>query len=106
MIFHVARAKKIRRFHLLSHRGSTSLSELGSLLTFLMHTLGQELSVLVGSILGCLGASSLQGNSVSLVLHALGGDESLDLRGLGVWLSTLFLGDDLSSDNEFARDKC
>lgn len=69
-----------------------------------MHALGQELSVLIGSILGCLGASSLQGNSVSLVLHTLGSDESLDLRGLGVGLSTLLLGDDLSADNEFARE--
>jgi len=88
---------------LLSHRRSTSLSELGSLLTLLVHTLGQQLSVLVRSILGCLSPSSLECNAVSLVLHALRGDESLDLWCLCVWLGALLLGDDFSSNDEFAN---
>jgi hypothetical protein len=67
-----------------------------------MHTLGQQLRVLVRSILGGFRASSLECNSVSLVLQALRGDKSLDLRGLGVGLCAFLLGDDLTSDNKFA----
>lgn len=67
-----------------------------------MDTLGQQLSVLVRSILGSLSPSSLKCDAVSLVLHALRGDESLDLWCLRVWLGALLLGDDFSSDDEFA----
>jgi len=67
-----------------------------------MNSLGKKLSVLVGSILGCLGTSSLDCNSVSLVLDSLGSDKSLDLGSLCVGLSTLLLRLDLSSNNEFS----
>jgi len=67
-----------------------------------MHTLGQQLSILVRGILGCLGMSSLEGNAMSLVLQSLRGDQSLDLGGFGVWLSAFLLGDDFTSDDEFA----
>ncbi len=67
-----------------------------------MDSLSKKLSILVGSILGRLGTSSLDCDSVSLVLHSLRRDESLDLGGLGVWFSTLFLGLDLSSNDEFS----
>ena len=67
-----------------------------------MHTLSQQLRVLVCSILGGFRTSSLDSNSVSLVLQALRGDESLDLGGLGVRLCSFLLGDNLTSDNEFA----
>lgn len=66
-----------------------------------MDALGQQLRVLVCSILGGFRASSLECNSVPLMLQALRGDESLDLRRLGVGLCTFLLGDDLTSDNEF-----
>jgi len=66
-------------------------------------TLGQQLSVLVRSILGSLSPSSLKCDAVSLVLHALRGDESLDLWCLCVWLGALLLGDDFSSNDEFAN---
>lgn len=88
---------------LLPQRRSTSLPQLGSLLTLLVHTLGQQLSILVSSILGSLRASSLECDSVSLVLHSLRSDESLDLGGLGVWLGALLLGDDFTADDELAN---
>jgi len=89
--------------HLLLHRRSTSLSQLGSLLTLLVHTLSQQLSILVRSILGGLGVSSLEGDAMSLVLHALRGDESLDLGGLGVGLCSFLLGRDFTADDELAN---
>lgn len=92
--------------HLLSERGSTSLSEFGSLVTLLVYTLGQQLGVLVCGVLGGFGTSSLECDSVSLVLQALRGDQSLDLRGLGVGFRTFLLGDNLTSDNEFAVRQC
>lgn len=67
-----------------------------------MDALGEELSVFVCGIFGCFRASSFQCNSVSLVLHALGSNKSLDLGGFRVWLSTLFLRDNFSSDDEFS----
>lgn len=87
---------------LLAERRSTSLAELGSLVTFLVNTLGQQLRVLVCGILGGFCASSLECDSVSLVLQALRGDESLDLGGLGVGLRAFLLGDNFTSNNEFA----
>jgi hypothetical protein len=56
-----------------------------------------------GSILGLLGVAALQGQAVALVLEALGGDQALDLRGLGVWLLALALGLDLTTDDELAN---
>lgn len=90
--------------HLLPHRRSTSLLELGSLLTLLVHTLRQQRSILVRGILGGLGGSSLQCNTMSLVLHALRGDESLDLGGLGVGLFAFSLGGDFATNDELAID--
>jgi len=89
--------------HLLPHGRSTSLSQLGSLLTLLVHTFGQQLSILVRSVLGRLGASSLQCDAVSLVLHALRSNESLDLGGFGIGLCTFFLGGDFTADDELAN---
>jgi hypothetical protein len=88
--------------NLLSHRRSTSLSQLGSLLTFLMHTLSQQLSILVRSILRGLSGSSLEGEAVSLVLHALRSNQSLNLGGLGVWFGAFLLGYDFTSNDEFS----
>jgi hypothetical protein len=39
---------------------------------------------------------------VALVLEALGGDQALDLGGLGVWLLALALGLDFTADDELA----
>jgi hypothetical protein len=39
---------------------------------------------------------------VTLVLEALGGNEALDLGGLGVWLRALLLGLNLTANNELA----
>lgn len=84
------------------HRRRASLAQLALLLTLLVHALGQKLSVLVGSILGGFRASSLECEAVSLVLDALGSDESLDLGGLGVWFRALLLRDNLATDDELA----
>ena len=55
-----------------------------------------------GSVLGGLGLAALEGNAVTLVLEALGGDQTLDARGLGVGLGALLLGLDLTTDDELA----
>lgn len=60
----------------------------------------EDLSVLVGSILGGLGAAALECDAVALVLEALGGNQTLDLGGLGVGLCALLLGLDLAADDE------
>lgn len=84
------------------HGRGTSLAQLRLLLTLLVDTLSDQLGVLVGSILGRLRTSPLEGKTVSLVLDALGSDKSLDLRGLGVGLRSLLLGGHLTTDDELA----
>jgi len=42
---------------------------------------------------------------VALVLQTLGSNQTLDLRGLGVWLLAFTLWLDLSADNELANLK-
>jgi hypothetical protein len=90
------------RLALSPHRRSTSFSQLRSLLTLLVHTLSQQLSILVGSILRGLCSPSLQCDAMTLVLDALWGDETLDLWGFGVWFGSLLLGHDFSSNDELA----
>jgi hypothetical protein len=68
-----------------------------------MDAFGEESRVLVRSILGSLRSSSLEGDSVTLVLKALRGNEPLDLGSLGVWLLPLILGLDLATNNELAN---
>ena len=70
-----------------------------------MHTLSQQLGILVRSVLGGFGASSLDCDAVSLVLHALGSNESLDLGGLSVRLRTFLLGSDFAANDELAVEK-
>ena len=70
-----------------------------------MNPLGQQLSILIRSILGCLGTSSLQGDSVSLVLQSLRGNQSLDLGSLGIGLCTFLLGDNFTANDKFAVEK-
>lgn len=60
----------------------------------------QELTY--GSILGGLGGTALEGHAVTLVLEALGSDQTLDLGGLGVWLLALTLWLHLTTDDELA----
>jgi len=62
----------------------------------------KDLGVLGRGILGCFCATTLDCNSVTLVLEALRGDETLNLRCLGVWLCALLLGGHFTTDNEFA----
>ena len=53
-------------------------------------------------ILGCFRATALDCDAVTLVLETLGCDETLDLWCLGVWLRSLFLGGNFTTDNELA----
>lgn len=52
-----------------------------------------------GSVLDLLGLALLECDAVALVLQALGGDQALDLGGLGVRLLALALGLDLAADD-------
>ena len=63
---------------------------------------GIEKAWTYGSILGLLSVAALECDAVALVLQPLGGNQTLDLRGLGVWLLALTLWLYLSADNEFA----
>lgn len=66
-----------------------------------MDTAGKELGVVVSGIAGSLGAAALDGNALALALEALGGNQTLDLGGLGVVLLAL-LGDS-AADDELAN---
>ena len=54
------------------------------------------------SILGLLSVTALQCDAVALMLETLGSNQTLDLGGLGVWLLTLTLWLNLTTDNELA----
>ena len=84
------------------HRRSTSLSLLLSLFTLLMHTLGEQLSILGRSILRSLCSPPLECDAMTLVLDTLWSDEALNLRCFGVRLGSFFLWDDFSSNDELA----
>jgi hypothetical protein len=54
------------------------------------------------SILCSLSIAALERDAVTLMLETLGSNQSLDLRGLGVWLLALALGLDFTTNNKFA----
>lgn len=54
-------------------------------------------------VLDLVGLAALESDAVALVLKTLGGDESLDLGGLGVRLLALALGLDLAADDVLAN---
>jgi len=66
-------------------------------------TLGKDLGVLAGSILGSLGAAALECDAVALVLETLRSNKTLDLGGLGVRLCALLLAGNLTTDDELAN---
>jgi hypothetical protein len=55
-----------------------------------------------GSILSPLSITALECDAVTLMLKPLGSDQTLNLGSLGVWLLSLALGLDLTTNNEFA----
>jgi len=55
------------------------------------------------SIFGSLGSSSLESDSVTLMLKTLRSNEPLDLGSLGIWLLPLALGLDFAANNELAN---
>jgi hypothetical protein len=87
---------------LLAHGAGAALAGLGLLGLSLRDTLGQDGGVLGSLILDLLSLAALQGDSVALVLQALGSDQALDLGGLGVRLLALTLGLDLTSNDVLA----
>jgi hypothetical protein len=56
-----------------------------------------------GGILGIFCSAALKCDAVALMLETLRGDETLDLRSLRVWLRALFLGLNLTTDDELAN---
>lgn len=56
-----------------------------------------------GLILDLLGLAALERNAVTLVLEALGSDETLDAGCLGVGLLALTLGGDLATNDVLAN---
>jgi hypothetical protein len=56
-----------------------------------------------GCILAGFRATALEGDSVTLVLETLWGDETLNARSLGVWFGALFLWLDLTANDELAN---
>jgi hypothetical protein len=91
-----------RLLFLLAHGAGAALAGLGLQGLSLRDTLGQDGGVLGSLILDLLGLAALQGDSVALVLQALGSDQTLDLGGLGVRLLALTLGLDLTSNDVLA----
>jgi hypothetical protein len=87
---------------LLAHRACATLARLGLGRLGLGHTLGQNLSILVGLVLDLLSLAALESDAMTLVLKTLGGDEPLDLGGLGVRRLALALGLDLATDDVLA----
>jgi hypothetical protein len=55
-----------------------------------------------GSILGPLSVTALQRDAVAFVLQTLGGNQTLDLGSLRVWLLALTLWLNLTTDNKLA----
>ena len=54
------------------------------------------------SILGELSPTTFEGNSMTLMLETLWGDQPLNLGSLGVWLLAFTLGLNFTSNDEFA----
>lgn len=55
-----------------------------------------------GLVLDLLGLAALESSAVTLVLEALGSDQTLDLGGLGVGALALTLGLDLAANDVLA----
>jgi hypothetical protein len=90
------------RSRLLAHGAGAALAGIDLVGLGLGNTLGQDLGVLVGLVLDLLGLAPLEGGTVALVLETLGGNQPLDLGGLGVRLLALTLGLDLAADDVLA----
>lgn len=63
------------------------------------------MGITYGSILALLGVLALECDTVTLVLETLRSDQTLDLGGLGVWLLSLALWLNLTTNDELANLK-
>jgi len=88
---------------LLAHGRCSSLALISLCRLALSNTLVENGGIFGGSILGLLSIATLQGHTVTLVLETLWGNETLDLRSLGVWLLAFTLWLNLTTDNELAN---
>lgn len=88
---------------LLAHGGSSALASINLGGLGLGDTLGKDSGILIGLILDLLGLAALERNAVTLVLEALGSDETLDAGSLGVGLLALTLGGDLATNDVLAN---
>jgi len=84
------------------HGRGSSLSEISLLGLGFVDTLGEDGGVLVSSILGSLRVATLECDTMTLVLETLRSDQTLDLWCLGVWLLSLTLWLDFTTDNKLA----
>jgi len=91
-----------RRLPLLAHGRGTSLAGILLLGLGFVDTLGEDSSILIGSILGLLRVTALQCDAVTLVLQTLRSNQTLNLWCLGVWLLSLTLWLNLTTDNKLA----
>ena len=81
---------------------SATLLDLGALLSSLLDALGDHGLVLSLGLLGVLSTTLLEGKNVTLTLENNGGNQTLDLGGLGVRLLLSVLGLNLATDNKLA----
>jgi len=88
---------------LLPHGAGSPLSELALLGLLFSDTLGEDSTVFVGSILGGLSSTTLERDPMTFVLKTLGSNETLDLGSLGVWLLSLTLWLNFTTDDELAN---
>jgi len=85
------------------HRRSPPLPLLGVGRLSFGDALVEELSILVGSILGSFRMTALERDPVTLVLETLRGDQTLDLGSLCVYFLALALGLDFTTNDELAN---
>jgi len=88
---------------LLAHRAGSPLAGVDLLCLGFGDTLSEDGGVLICCILGLLSLAALKRDAVALVLQTLGGNQSLNLGGLGVRLLALALRLYFTSDDELAN---
>jgi len=84
------------------HGRGSSLSEISLLGLGIVDTLGENCGIFVSSILSSLRVAALECDTMTLVLETLRSNQTLNLWCLGIWLLTLTLWLDFTTDNKLA----